>query len=110
MAITQGLGDPIGLGQIVQYHPLENSFEGAGPINGVKPCFCEVFLCPVRKRKVDIFLTDELLHSFDLNTHYLREQLSGKRVEDNDIVYPVQKLRLELIAFGDVDSGLQKPI
>src|SRR6266498_1684125 len=82
-------------GKRVQYFSLYRPLKRSRPINGIISHIAQHPLRRVREDQIDSLVFQIFLHSCDLDLHYLLQQLLRKRIEDDDLIDPVEKLGLE---------------
>ena len=79
----------------IQYLSLQRPLQRPCPIDRVEPDIGKIFLRLLRQLYIDIFFRNVSLHPVHLYLHDLLEELFGQRIEDDDLINPVQELRSE---------------
>src|SRR5690606_35100833 len=94
-------------GELVFDAALDGAPHGAGAERRVVALVDELVAGSFGEFEVDAAVGETLAHFVDQQTDDLLEFVAGERLEDDDLVEPVEELRPEMFAQGAVDGLAQ---
>src|SRR5437660_9083263 len=92
--------------QGIENQTLKGTLQWPGPITGVIAFLRDRVLGRVRQDELDFLFFEALGDLGQLNVHNLAEILIGQTLENDDLIYPVQKFGFEMGAQRLLDAPL----